>query len=572
QVAQGQKKADVVLKGGAVVDVLGCTQFVADVAIVDEMIVGVGKYKGKVEIDCAGKFVTPGFVDSHMHIESTALRPSQLAASVLAHGTTTLFVCPHNIANVYGRAGIEFLREEMQRQPIEAFWKVPSCVPTTKYESGGATMGSGVVGKLLRDDKYFGLGEMRDVEGLCDLDKECLAKIEHAKANHKLMDGHNEGVDAMQTAGYLACGMRINHGVTDKAVMQQQVASGVYVSLCLGTHNQPMLALLPGLDGNQARRCTLCSDGKIANDIFRYGHINHNLRECVAQGVSVYTALQMATINAADCYARQDAGVVAPGYLANLAVVEDLQNFVVCTTICKGQVVFDHKQLCYEPKNLKFDHIKSFNVKPVVSTSYCFAVDVAKCKDKTVGAQVICIDSIDARKTTLVKEKFAVTADGDLLLPMEQDLCKVAVIERYDATGNVGLGLLRGLGLQKGAIAQSIAYDSHNLIVVGKNTVDMTLAVDELIRQGGGIVAVVDGMIKESFPLPIGGLMSDCELSIVASRQAGLRVKLQDMFAWRVEPFATLSLLSLPILGTHRMTDLGLFDTVNKKFVKVIEM
>jgi len=568
QVAKGDKRADLVLKGGTVVDVIRGKQFVADVAIVEDTIVGVGSYRGKTEIDCSGKFVVPGFVDTHTHIESSMLRPSQYVASVVKCGTTTIFLNPYEIANVCGKTGMDFVIEELKKQPIEAFLMAPSCVPTTRYESGGAKISSRDIGKMFKSQKFFGLGEFVNFEDLINLDKECIAKVEQAKSYDKLIDGSICCNDTKICDAYFAAGIRTNNKILDVQQMDDCIARGVYAQLRLGSICKELRDLVKGINTQNCRRCVFCSDNKLALDLQNYGHINHNIRECVAGNLDVYSALMMATINAAECYGRTNVGLICAGYIANIAVVDDLTNWKVQTTVCKGKVVFDRGQLQYQPIDLKFDQIKSFNVKPVLSSMYKFGIDRDKYKADCINANIIKV--LGSLNTQIERCKIDIDKDGDLILPT--DVCKIAVIERYDATGNVGLGLLKGIGLIKGAIAQSISHDSHNIVVIGKTAVDMTIAVDTLIKSGGGIVAVVDGVIKENFALPIGGIMSDMDAEYVASRQVAMVAKLKDFVSFDQDLVGTLSFITLPTLPSHRMTDLGLFDVVAKKFVKVLEL
>lgn len=561
QVAKGEKPADVVLKHGKIVNVFsGCIEE-GDVAVFGDRIVGIGKYVGRQEIDCRGKYVTPGFIDAHVHIESSMMDPVRYVQTVLPHGTTGLIVDPHEIANVRGAEGVSQMAQSLATLPINAKIMYPSCVPATDFATPGAILGAKEVAQGLREDAVFGLGEMMNYVGVLSCDPQVLNKIAAAHACDKPIDGHFISDRAEDLNAYRAAGIATNHECTSVEQMRSQLARGLYVQMREGSAARNVTELVKGVTPSALRRCVFCSDDKHIDLLIKKGHIDHNLKIAVAEGLDPVSAVTIATLNAAECYGLKDRGAIAPGYFADLVIVEDLKDF-------KADSVFYQGKLCAQNGQALF----TGETKGTLSKG-----NSVLCRKLTAADFILKSDS-DRVKTIRPTPRNITTQQGVATVAREANgtvrlskgLLKIAEIERHHATGNIGLGLVEGVCLRDGAIAQTVAHDTHNLVVLGDNDGDMALAANVLREIGGGMTVVYRGKVLAVLPLPIAGLMSDVsgqdlykdfEAVNQAVKQLGVDAD------WDL--FMTLSFLCLPVIPALRLTDCGLFDTQRFGFTAI---
>ena len=550
-VARGEAPADIVLKGGFVFNSFTGEWETGDVAIAGTTIAGIGIYSGQKEIDVTGKYVTPGLMDAHLHIESTMVAPRELAKILLLNGVTTIFADPHEIANVLGCAGIELMLAETEDMPLDVFFMLPSCVPATDMETGGAVLTAAKLEPLVSHERVLGLGEMMNYPGtICGADA-VLDKL--ALNGCALCDGHAPGVSGKALNAYLAAGITSDHEATTADEALEKLRRGAYLMLreASGAHN--LLDLLPAVTPLNCRRCCLATDDRHLDELVSEGSINYLIEIGAAHGYAVEQLLQMATLNTAERFRLYDRGALAPGYKADISIFDNLVNFQPQLVIKNGAVIVNKQKLLWQSPPLLSAPANTMRLENVHKQQLQIPARPGK----------------KARVIRIVPEQILTEADymlpevqaGFVVSDTRRDILKLAVWERHGGNGNTGVGLVHGFGLKRGALASTVAHDSHNLIVVGADDRDMLAAAVALQEVGGGLAVVADGEVKALLPLPLAGLMSDQNTEFVQH-------KLQQLHFWAAElgvpenvnAFNCLSFLALPVIPRLRLSDKGLVD------------
>lgn len=560
--ARGLKKAEKVYKNGRIVNVFTSEIEEASIAVDQGVIVGIGDYEGEEWIDLKGKYVVPGLIDSHVHIESSMTTPKAISEALLKHGVTTIIADPHEIANVKGIEGIEFMLKESADTPVDMYFMLPSCVPSGDFETAGAVLSAKELGKLMDEEKVLGLGELMNYPGLLAGEEEVLKKINLAE--EKIIDGHGPGLMGKDLNAYILAGVKTDHECSTKEEMEDRLRRGMIVQIREGSATQNIEALIPVVNKDNLSRIVFCTDDRDAEDLLTKGSIDNNIRKSVSLGLDPLDGVKMATINPALIYGLKNKGAIAPGYEATFFTVDSLEEFNIQDLFVEGKSIVSDGELKEKVFQGK-DSIHSFG------NTVC--LPELKKKDleiKITGEKANVIQLVDQNITTIrVREK--VGEIGDIFVPTKE-YSKVAVIERHNATGNKGLGILKGYGITKGAVAQTVAHDSHNLICIGDNDDDMYLAIREIEKMGGGQVVVSEGKILAEMPLAIGGIMSEHSLSEVAEAQKKMfEATKQLKINSGVAPFVTLSFMSLAVIPEVKLTDMGLIDTVNFKEIPLFE-
>lgn len=561
QVALGNEPADLVLKNAEVFHVFTGEFLNADVAIVDGYIAGVGEnYTGITEIDLSGKFLLPGYIDSHINIESSTLLPDEFARAAISNGTTTVIMDPHEIANVCGTAGIRFMLEATERIPLNVYMTLPSCVPASRLDTSGAILEADDLKPILSHPRVLGLGEMMDFHGVLNLNEGVYAKL--SMADNILVEGHAPGLKDKTLMAYAAAGIRSDHECTTPDQALQRLRAGMHLHLREGAVSKNFMALSEVINQDTAPYISFCADDISAEELLKEGHINKIVRMAISRKVPVATVLQIATINTAKYYGLKDVGAIAPGYKADILVM-DSQNVRMPRQVYKsGQLVCTDGVVVDIPKTvIPPEVMNTINIKGIRKEDL---------KIPMKGNMANVIGIVPYQVVTKHFKLQVAVKNGEVISDIENDILKLAVFERHHGTGNVGLGLVKGLGLKSGAIASSIAHDSHNIIVAGTNDTDMILAVEEISRIGGGIVIVENGSILSCFPLPIAGLMTDLSAQEVADKQAELREIAHSLGVYSfINPFLTLSFCSLPVIPALKLTDQGLVLVATGKYIPV---
>lgn len=568
-VASGQKPAETVIKNCKVFDVFSGTFTEGDIALSGGMIAGVGKYRGEAEVDAGGRYAVPGFIDSHIHIESSYLCPEELGRMLVPHGGTTIIADPHEIVNVCGIKGLDYMMQAAENTAMDIKFMLPSCVPATPFENAGAVIEAADMEEPIHRERILGLGEFMNFPGVVAAEDSVLDKLLVAKKAGKLIDGHSPGLTGLALNGYAAAGIRGDHECSSVEDMHARLSRGMYVLLREGSACHDLRTLIKGVTPENSRRCLLCSDDRQPKTILHEGHLDNHLRICVEEGLDPVTALRMATLNAAECFRLHDRGAIAPGYRADIVLLDDLCQFRVDRVWVKGVLTAENGR--YLPE------VKRHDISGVMRSIrlHEFSKEKFKMHLKSGNVNVIEIQpgGVVTKKTTATVPISAsggsVDGGGEFVWSPALDIVKVAVAERHHLTGNVACGFLKGYGIQAGAIALSIAHDSHNIIVVGVNDDEMAFAVECLHRQNGGIVLVKDGEVIESMPMPIAGLMSDQTGEWVAAKLSEIHEKAHRVLGVGkdVEPVMTLCFMSLAVIPELKLTDMGLFDVTKFSFI-----
>jgi adenine deaminase len=550
-VARGDEPADLVLSGGRVLSVFTGEFLEADVAIVGQHVAGVGPgYEGTQRLDVSDLILLPGFIDGHMHLETTKLRLDQFARAALPWGTTTVVLDPHEIANVFGIEGVRELLRHADEVPLDAYVMVSSCVPASPFESSGASLTPEDIAELLRTEpRAIGLAEMMDYPAVVAGDEDAVAKV--AAAGERHIDGHAPGLSGRALNAYLAAGVRSDHECTTYEEALEKRRLGMWIMIRQGSAARNLEALLPLVLEHGTTNCLLCTDDREPHDLQEHGHINDVVREAVALGCPPADAVTMATLNAARYHRLHDHGAVAPGYLADIVAVRDLVSFRPERVWKRGRLVADGGR----PSPIASSSLpgwmrESMHVRELVPADFSVVADGA--------VRVIGVDAGTIVTRALVGEPLR--RDGKACADPGRDLAKLAVIERHRDTGRIGVGFAQGFGLQAGAMASSHAHDAHNVVVVGMTDEDMAAAANHLRAIGGGQVVVMGGRVVAELPCPIGGLLSDLTFEEVADRARVLEEAAGELGTTLPSPFMAMSFLALSVIPELKLTDRGLVD------------
>ena len=555
QIALHERKAELVLRNAMIADLFTDAIRSADIAVADGYIAAVGgSYEGTEEIDLNGKYVLPGFMDAHLHLESTMVTPNELITAAALCGTTTFIVDPHEAANVSGTEGIDYILDQTEHSPANVFVMMPSCVPATEYDDNGCLLTAEKMAPYLSSPRILGLGEVMNAPGVIHGDRQLHKKLELFSG--RILDGHAPYLPDDELTAYALAGIRTDHEASDFDYALEEIRRGIHVHIREGSAAHNLETLINGILAHDlpCENFSFCTDDKHIEDILRQGHINYNVRRAVELGLSPMAAIKMATINTARCYGLKELGAVAPGYQADLIVTDDLSSFRILSVYHKGRLIDPsvRPETAACPDSLK----NTVHVRPLSSDAFRLSITKEEVPVIRLNASQITTSKIACH---LPKTDNYLPQDG---------FNKIAAVERHKATGKTGVGICTGYNIRNGAIASSVSHDSHNIIVIGDNDADMLLAVSEIIRVQGGYTLVSRGKVLGTLPLPVMGLMSDAGFETV-NRTLGQmiaeahRLGIPD----EVEPFITLSFLALPVIPEIRITPRGVLDTVSFEFL-----
>lgn len=552
-VAAGREKADLVLKNAKYLNVFSNEFLCGDIAVANGLIAGVGKYDGKTEIDVSGKLVLPGFIDAHIHLESSMVTPAEFAKAVVAHGTTTVITDPHEITNVMGIDGVEYMIQASQNLPIDVHFMMPSCVPATEIDESGAELDCKDIDLYLDNKKVLGLAEMMNYVGVINGDKNVLSKIVTSQAHHKKIDGHAPELSGNDLNAYIAAGVYSDHECSTFENALEKLRKGQFIMIREGTAAHNLKALMPLLTQQYYSRCMFATDDKHPSDLLYGGHIDYIVKQALKNGADPIVALKTATHHAARYFLLNNKGAIASGYLADIVVVDNLEDFNVETVFKRGKLVFDGEVKDFSAptvdEKLAEKCFDTFHLDSVTPSS--FKVDGKLGLIGLVGGELL--------------TRNLGTADK---IDVENDILKIACIERHKGTNHIGVGYVKGYSLKSGAVATSVAHDSHNIITVGCNDDDIAVAVNAIKDSKGGIAVVENGKIKALLELPIAGLMSDEPLTTVNEKLENAKLSAYELGADKsIDPFMTISFLSLPVIPSLRITTKGVFDAENWKML-----
>lgn len=547
------QNAALVVKNANIVNVFTEEIITGDVAVRDGIILGVGSYTGREEIDAKGAYLVPGLIDGHVHIESSMAHPSRFANVILEQGTTTIIADPHEIANVCGADGIQYMLDQTEWLPLSVFFMLPSCVPCTAFETSGAKLTAKDMEQFLHHPRVAGLGEVMDYVATISGDGEMLDKLELFRG--RPVDGHAPLLTGDLLNAYCVAGPHTDHECSNYQEVLEKLRSGMRIHLRIGSANRGIEDVMKKIAEHRlpTRRMMFCTDDKHLENIREEGHINYILRRAVANGIPAMQAIQMATINAANTYALKGYGAIAPGYRADMVLFDNLRDFNPVMVISGGNVFHPDTDVLLKPDPKIYNSVHLAPRKPD-------ALELRVC-GKTPVIRLV------PNELLTELDMLEVPSENGLFTPKD-GLVKLAVFERHYASGRVGLGILSGMPIKNGAIATTVAHDSHNLIVAGDNDADMFAAIDALEACGGGYAVVSGGKLLARLPLPVAGLMSDAPLSkILSAQQALLKAAAELGVTTSSDPFITLSFVALPVIPSVRLTDMGVFDVTNMAFI-----
>lgn len=552
KVARGEEPADLVIKNANVINVLSGDFHKDDVAIVGNRIVGIGKgYTGKQEIDIAGAYLSPSFIDGHVHIESSMVVPSEFARAVVPSGTTSVVADPHEISNVLGLQGISFIREASIDLPLDIFMMLPSCVPATNMETSGFELNSYDLSVFLDKPWVLGIAEMMNFPGVLNRDKYVMDKIKLGK--DKRIDGHAPGLTGKDLCAYIAAGISSDHECTTPQEAREKLRLGMHIMIREGTVAKDLDAILPAIQATNSRNCIFVTDDRYPQDLS--DHISLMVRKAVESGMAPITAIQMASINTAEFFRIPNLGAIAPGYKADMLVLENFSDFKPKMVFKDGKLVARDGKLIEDLENINVPQIRgSVNVRWIEADHF---------KLKAESDRVKTINIVPKQLITKTSTETINVVDGYAESNIEEDVLKIAVIERHRASGNIGIGFVKGFGLKSGAIASTVAHDSHNMVIIGTNDADMYFAAVELVKSQGGKIVVENGQKLAHLPLPVAGLMSDQKLEVVIEKCISLEESSKQIGCILDDPFMNMAFLSLPVIPEIKITDKGLID-VNK--------
>ena len=567
--ATGRKKAELVLKNAQIVNVFTQSVETGDIAIEGGYIVGIGNYEGITEKDLGGAYVCPGFLDGHIHIESSMTSPGEFERAVVPHGTIAVITDPHEIANVAGTAGIRFMMQSAQKLDLDVYFMLPSCVPATDLDESGAELLARDLEPFYADEKVLGLAEMMNAFGVTHGDKGCFEKLVQARSLKKAIDGHAPALSGKELNAYVTAGIRSDHECSDFEEAKEKFARGQWIMIRQGTAAKNLKGLMGMFEDPYYQRCLLVTDDKHPGDLIRIGHIDAIIREAVSMGADPIRAIRMGTLNAAAYFGLHDMGAVAPGYKADLAVFDDLRTLNVKQVYKGGKLVAEDGKMLHQKEKITdwSDEIKervfhSFHRDPIT-------VEELQLK-KTTGTHQRVIDMVAHELIT--RERIEEWKELPGMAPgvdISRDIVKLAAIERHKNTGHVGLGFLGKYGLKRGAVATSIGHDSHNLVIAGVTDEDMVLAGNRVIENGGGLAIALAGKVLADLPLPIGGLMADEPVEVVDEKLEHMKkLSVELGISEDIDAFMTLAFISLPVIPKLRLNTYGVVDVEKHQVVE----
>jgi len=552
-----------VLKNVRILDVFtGEILAPSNLAIADSLIVGWGDYEGREEVDLEGRIVVPGLIDGHVHLESSMVTPGQFARAVVPRGTTAVVADPHEIANVCGNKGLEYILQVTENLPLKVYISVPSCVPATSMEDNGATIDSRDVARWILHPRIVGLGEVMNVPAVLRGDSDMLAKLEITRNAGKVIDGHAPGLAGKGLMHYRTFGVGSDHECTSATEAREKLQIGFRLMLREGTAAKNLLDLLPTVSPENLRYCMLVTDDRHPGDLLEEGHLDHLVRLAVKSGFDAVSAIRMATINTAEYFSLKGIGAIAPGYRADIVVLDDLNNFSVARVYCNGRLAAKEGKPLFE--------VQAPSSKAVFNTCNVVPLKEKDFRITTAGDEARVIELVPGQIITRKVIRKVKNINGEFVASPEQDIAKLVVIERHHATGKVGRGLVQGFGLKRGALASTIAHDAHNLVVLGMNSRDMLVAAKAVVEMGGGLALALDGKLLGALPLEIAGLMSTLSLEEVSSRLSDLETKARELGVRECfNPFLTMAFLSLAVIPEIKVTNRGLIDVSVGEIVPV---
>lgn len=558
--SRGLDKAELVLKNARIVSVFTNEIISGDIAIEDGKILGIGNYEGREEVDLKGKFVVPGLIDGHVHIESSMSSPSEFSKVLLKNGVTSIIADPHEIANIKGLAGIEYIIEDSKNTPLDVYIMLPSCVPSTSFETSGAILKAEDLEKIICEESVLGLGEMMNYPGVLNGDKDVLDKL--LMFDNRVIDGHGPMIEGNDLNVYIYSGIDTDHECSTIEEVENRLRLGMNILIRQGSAAKDLKNIIGAVNKDNLGSFVFCTDDKHPRDLLSEGSINYNIKLAVEEGMDPIDAIKIATINAARCYGLSKKGAIAPGYMADLLVVDNLESFNIQSVYKSGEIVYDGEDILvdmdsYLPKSM----LNSINIGEI------------KEKDLEIRMETISANIISVQKASLITKKLVrdVMVEDGLFKYSDEDIAKLLVIERHNNTGNIGLGLVENFNISNGAIGTTIGHDSHNLMVIGDNDRDILSVIDEIKKNEGGIAISQSGTILESLALEIGGIMSSRPLEEINEKFNNMVTIAYDRLNINrdIDPFMTLSFLALPVIPDIKLTDKGLFDVKEFKFIDI---
>ena len=558
RIASGEGVADLLIRNGRVVNVFSGQIEKKDVAIFGGVIVGFGDYQAERVIDVKGDFLCPGLVDGHVHVESSMVTLPEFARTVLPSGTTSVVIDPHEIANVQGREGVRFMGDSARGIPLNVFIMLPSCVPATHMETSGATLRATDLKSLFREPWAIGLAEMMNFPGVIFRDSEVLKKIETAKGRR--VDGHAPMLSGKGLYAYLTAGIRSDHECTTLREAKEKLKNGMWIMIREGTTARNLKDLLPLVTTKNSRRIFFVTDDRHPKELLEEGHVDSMIRRAIQWGLDPILAIQMATLNAAEYFRLEDIGAIAPGFRADIVTFDHLGRFQIGKVFKDGILVAENGKMLVTPAPKRIVSKTGSSVRVGSLKKDAFLLRSSQPLAKV-------IQLIPGQIVTKKEVRKIILKDGIAYPNIKEDISKIVVVERHKATGNIGIGFVSGFGLTKGAIGSSVAHDSHNLVIVGTNDSDILKAVKAIQAMRGGLVVVSDEKVLSSLPLPIAGLMSESTIAQVHVRLEALHRAARKLGCKISDPFMALSFLSLPVIPELKITDKGLVDVNQFKFV-----
>lgn len=554
EVAAGREKADLVIKNATYLNVFSNEFLQGDIAVANGLIAGIGEYEGEKEIDVNGKIVLPGFIDAHIHLESAMVTPSEFAKAVISHGTTTVITDPHEIANVMGTDGIEYMIQSSQNLPVDVYFMLPSCVPATAFDESGAGLGYKDIDLYFEHKKVLGLAEMMNYVGVINGDGDVVSKIIASQAHHKKIDGHAPELSGNDLNAYIAAGVYSDHECSTFENALEKLRKGQFIMIREGTAAHNLKALMPLLNQQYYARCMFATDDKHPSDLLNGGHIDYIVKQALKNGADPIVTLKAATHNAARYFLLNNKGAIAPGYLADIVVADNFADLNVEMVFKRGKLIFDGEVKEFDAPSVDETLVEkchnTFNLDEVTPNS--FKADGKLGLIGLVGGELLTRNLGFADKTDV-----------------ENDILKIACVERHKNTNHIGVGYVKGYSLKSGAVATSVAHDSHNIITVGCSDADIAVAVNAIRKAKGGIAVVENGEVKALLELPVAGLMSEEKLETVNEKLEKAKAEAYRLGADKsIDPFMTLSFLSLPVIPSLRITTKGVFDVEKCELLK----